>query len=233
MSKPNELLERMRSYQGSAGKTTEESSARREVADALRELNHALGGSQASTQQLQEVAARLRSQGETLQGAREGGAPSTPTEPATVPGMEDFHDRSPIAGRANPLAPPAMLGVDPDASIVVGEVTFGAAFEGAPGCVHGGFVSAVLDEALGMASALSGRACMTAELTTRYHQHTPVSIPLRIEARLTLVEGRKVRTSGELRHGDTVVAEASGLFIAVDAAKFEQLAVACSKEPAD
>jgi acyl-coenzyme A thioesterase PaaI-like protein len=233
MSESNDLMERMRIYQGGAGKPSEESVARREVADELRALGHAIGGSNASPRQMREVAAQLRLQGEVLADAGEVPARSPTTEPVTVPGMEDFHDRSPIAGRANPIAPPAILGVDPDAAIVVGEVTFGAAFEGAPGCVHGGFVAAVLDEALGMASALSGTACMTAELTTRYRRHTPVSTALRIEARLVSVEGRKVRTSGEVYHGDAVLAEGSGLFIAVDAAKFQQLVVARSEDATD
>jgi acyl-coenzyme A thioesterase PaaI-like protein len=150
-----------------------------------------------------------------------------------VPGMEDFRDRSPITGRADPVAPPASLTPDPDAGIVTGEVTFGLAFEGAPGCVHGGFVAAVLDEALGMASVFSGGPGMTAELTARYRQHTPVSTSLRIEARLASVEGRKIRTTGELYDGDVVTAEGSGLFIAVDAAKFEKLLADRSERTSD
>jgi len=224
MSDPDDLKERISTYRGRAEEGGEESAARREVADELRTLGHALPGSAASADELRAVADELRRQAEAIREARGGATTSEPGGPVTVPGMEDFHERSPIAGHSNPLAPPAILGVDADASVVVGEVTFGPAFEGAPGIVHGGFVAALLDEALGMASALSGRACMTAELTTRYRQHTPVATLLRVEARLVSVEGRKVRTTGELYDGDEVIAEASGLFIAVDAGKFAQLA---------
>jgi acyl-coenzyme A thioesterase PaaI-like protein len=143
--------------------------------------------------------------------------------------MEDFLDRGPITGHANPMAPPAALALDPDAGVVRGEVVFGAAFEGAPGLVHGGFVAAVLDEALGMACVFSGTQGMTAELTTRFRHHTPVATPLRVEARLVSVDGRKIRTAGELYHDDLVVAEASGLFIGVDTGKFERLAAARSE----
>jgi acyl-coenzyme A thioesterase PaaI-like protein len=200
--------------------------ARRELADALRELCHGIGASHANPEQLREIAAALRTQLGALAAAEPDGAPSPDATPARFPGMEDFHDRSPIAGLANPLAPPASLGIDEDAGIVVGEVTFGPAFEGAPGICHGGFVAAVLDEALGMASALSGRACMTAELTTTYRQHTPIATPLRIEARLDSVDGRKVLTSGEVYAGETVLVTAKGFFIAVDVEKFQALAAA-------
>jgi acyl-coenzyme A thioesterase PaaI-like protein len=98
--------------------------------------------------------------------------------------MDTFHDRGPIAGRSNPISPPASLEIDVDARRVVGRVEFGKAFEGAPGCVHGGFVAAVLDEALGMACIFGGGPAMTAELTTRYRRHTPIETPLKIEAKL-------------------------------------------------
>ena len=39
---------------------------------------------------------------------------------------------------------------------------------------------------------------MTGELTTRFPHPTPVETRLRIEARLDSVDGRKIRTSGEI-----------------------------------
>lgn len=84
----------------------------------------------------------------------------------------------------------------------------------------------MLDEALGLAAVFSGRSAMTVELTTRYHRHTPVPVPLRLEARLVSVEGRRIRTEGELCQREERIAEASGLFIAVDAEKFARLAEA-------
>ncbi len=89
--------------------------------------------------------------------------------------------------------------------------------------MHGGFVAALLDEALGMATIFSGGPGMTGELTTRFRHHTPVATRLRVEARLDSVDGRKLYTSGELYHGDLAVVEASGLFIAVQGSKFQEL----------
>jgi len=232
LDETNNLLERLRDFGDIDSEPTAEAIAKREVAAQLRALAHAIGSSGASASQMTEVAAQLRAQCAVLEAANaQTIAPGGAT--AAVAGMEDFRDRSPITGRANPLAPPVTLRVDLDQKIVTGEMTFGPAYEGAPGIVHGGFVAAVLDEALGLAGVFSGGPAMTAELTTRYRHHTPIATELRIEARLDSVDGRKVRTSGAVYQGDQVIVEASGLFIAVDVAKFVRLAAAKAQRADD
>ncbi|UCE86875.1 MAG: PaaI family thioesterase [Deltaproteobacteria bacterium] len=228
MDESENLLEHFRSIGNPPDEPTAEALAKREVAAELRAFVHAIGTSRASAEQMRELAAQLRAQSDVLLGARQS-SDARSDSPAALAGMEDFLDRSPIMGYANPIAPPAALAPDLEARVVRGEVNFGPAFEGAPGCVHGGFVAAVLDEALGMACVFSGSHAMTGGLTTRYRHHTPVSTLLRVEARLVSVEGRKIRTAGEVYHGDLAVAEGHGLFIAVDTAKFEQLVAAKSE----
>ncbi len=224
MDENEDLLERIRSHRGIEAEPSAEALAKRGVAAELRELSSAILSTDASVQALGEVASRLRAQREILANARASGSSTTSESTSTtVPGMQDFYDRGPVCGRANPIAPPATLAPDLDARIVRGEVNFTLAFEGAPGCVHGGFVAALLDEALGMATIFSGGPGMTGELTTRFRHHTPVATPLRVEARLDSVDGRKMYTSGELYCGDLAVVEASGLFIAVQGSKFQEL----------
>jgi len=230
MKKFDRLLDRMRN---TAEEPSAESLAKREVAAQLRAATHAIAGSSASADVMLSVAKELRTQFERLTVPDTANAPRTGDPAAIVPGMEDFRDRSPITGHANPMAPPGKLAGGRPARVVRGGVTFGAAFEGAPGCVHGGFVAALLDEALGMAGVFSGGPAMTAELTTRYRQHTPIATELRIEARLVSVDGRKVRTAGEIYDGDRVIAEGLGLFIAVDPSKFAHLAAARSQRADD
>ncbi len=77
-----------------------------------------------------------------------------------------FFDHSPLIGIANPLAPPIRLAVL--GNKVEGRVTFGVAYEGPPGHVHGGFLAAAFDEVLGMAQSLTGNPGMTGTLTIRY-----------------------------------------------------------------
>jgi acyl-coenzyme A thioesterase PaaI-like protein len=95
-------------------------------------------------------------------------------------------------------------------------VTFEWAYQGPPGHVHGGFVAAMFDEALGLTQSLSGQPGMTGTLTVRYRKPTPLNTELRLEGRILRVEGRKIFTAAQLRAGETLTAEADAVFITVD-----------------
>jgi acyl-coenzyme A thioesterase PaaI-like protein len=95
-----------------------------------------------------------------------------------------------------------------------GTATFGVVHEGAPGRLHGGALSAVLDEALGrLAYVEFGGDCVTASLTVAFKAPAAPG-DFRVAARRTRREGRKMWVSGEIA-GETVVAEAQALFIAL------------------
>src|SRR5205085_11352034 len=107
-----------------------------------------------------------------------------------------FFDHSPVAGLANPLAPPLRLRVEGEE--IIGEVRWGSAYEGAPGCVHGGYVLAAFDEVLGLAQDLGGHPGMTGTLTIKYRKPTPIHADLRFVGEFTRSEGRKTFTEGWL-----------------------------------
>jgi acyl-coenzyme A thioesterase PaaI-like protein len=132
-----------------------------------------------------------------------------------------FFDHSPIAGRANPLAPPIEMEIADDR--VIGHVNYGAAYEGPPGSVHGGHIAAAFDEVLGMAQSLGGQPGMTGTLTIRYRNPTPLHTDLRIEAWNTGTERRKTFTVGTMVAGELVTAEAEAIFIRVDMARIAEL----------
>ncbi len=133
-----------------------------------------------------------------------------------------FFDHSPLIGISNPLAPPIRLAVLGDK--VEGRGTFGVAYEGPPGHVHGGFLAAAFDEVLGMAQSLTGNPGMTGTLTIRYRRPTPLLTELVFEAHVDRVEGRKIFTHGTLSANGTLTAEAEGLFIAVGQERFAAMA---------
>lgn len=132
-----------------------------------------------------------------------------------------FFDHSPLIGQANPLAPPVVIRVEDDH--IDGRVTFGAAYEGPPGCVHGGYLAAAFDEVLGAAQSLGGRPGMTGTLTIRYRSPTPLHTPLRFHAEVTGVEGRKIFTSGQCFADDVLTAEAEAIFISVSRERVDEL----------
>ncbi|HEY3843405.1 MAG TPA: PaaI family thioesterase [Acidimicrobiales bacterium] len=123
-----------------------------------------------------------------------------------------------VSGKANPM------GMDADLQMVGDEaemqVTLGAAFEGAPGRAHGGVVAALIDEVMGLVLSLAGTPAFTGKLAVTYRAPTPVGVPLRARARLSHRRGRKITITAELHGGDTLLAEAEGLFIAVEASQF-------------
>jgi acyl-coenzyme A thioesterase PaaI-like protein len=129
-------------------------------------------------------------------------------------------DRSPLIGLANPIAPPLTMAI-------VGEhveatATFGAAYEGPPGHVHGGIIAAAFDEVLGMVQSLTGRPGMTGTLTVKYRRPTPLYRELHFRAHVQRVEGRKIFAHGTLHAGEMFCAEAEGVFVSVD---FEKLGI--------
>ncbi|MBK5221855.1 MAG: PaaI family thioesterase [Acidimicrobiia bacterium] len=142
-------------------------------------------------------------------------------EAANSPHSDGFFDHSPILGQANPLAPPLHLEFGHD--IIVATATFGSAYEGPPGCVHGGWIAAAFDEVLGATQSLSGSGGMTAYLKVDYRSPTPLHQPLRFEGELVRTEGRKIFTTGRLLHGDVLTAEAEALFISIDFARFAEM----------
>jgi acyl-coenzyme A thioesterase PaaI-like protein len=198
--------------------------ARRRAGGAVRQLIDQLAGTDASAEVLDDLADQL----EELVGAFEG-APSAAysgfAEAANAPDVGNLRgtllDRSPVMGLANPVAPPLYLRLDDDR--IEGWATFGAAYEGPPGCVHGGWIAAAFDEVLGATQTLSGQSGMTAFLHVDYRSPTPLHEELRFEGELDRVEGRKIFTVGRARHGEVVTAEAQALFIAFDFERFAEM----------
>ncbi len=101
-------------------------------------------------------------------------------------------------------------------------MVFGPGAQGPPGHAHGGSMAAILDEAMGGAAWIEGHPVVAAELTMQFRKMLPLGTRCVVEAKVSGVDGRKVRVVGRLTQseGDTVYAEAGALFIALDPEKF-------------
>ncbi len=126
----------------------------------------------------------------------------------------DMLNYSPIGGLANPLAPP--LRIQRKGDTTSGLVNFPKSCEGAPGCVHGGYVAAAFDEFLGVTQALSGKAGMTGTLVTIYRSPCPISADLSMKGTVESINGRKIITKALMHAGSKLVAEAEAIFILVN-----------------
>ena len=138
--------------------------------------------------------------------------PGIPDRNLHVWPVDNLHsERSPFVGRSNALAAPMRLWFDGD--LTYGEATYGDAYEGPPGSVHGGHVIAAFDDLLGVAQSASGIAGLTGTLSVKLLNRTPLGQRIDYVAGVRDVSGRKVTAWGEARLGDTVLAEATGIFI--------------------
>jgi acyl-coenzyme A thioesterase PaaI-like protein len=111
---------------------------------------------------------------------------------------------------------PNFVPVAGDHQSVTGTVTFGRYFLGGGGAVHGGAIPLLFDEVLGRLANSGDRApSRTAYLHTDFRSITPVGEELSVRAWFVSEQGRKRVLRAELTRGETLCAEAEGLFIAL------------------
>jgi len=117
-----------------------------------------------------------------------------------------------VVGDRNAIAPPLVIEHDEPGSAHA-EVHLGAAYEGPPGMVHGGVSALLLDHLMGeTASAGFTRVTMTGTLTLRYVAPLPLGV-VRLAARITEDDGRKVVVTASIGSPGQIAVEATGLFI--------------------
>lgn len=126
-------------------------------------------------------------------------------------GDAGLFERSPFSGRCNALAAP--LTVTYDGERTLAHATYGEAYEGPPGSVHGGHVIAAFDDLLGVAQAVTGTAGFTGTLTVKLVARTPLHERIDYEAGVESHSGRKVTVWGRSTLRGEVLAEATGVFI--------------------
>ena len=201
--------------------------ARIKAASALRELSHDFVGRDLSDAQLDDLARRLDDVLGVVRSAplRERTATKEHVEsfkfvfPDEQPaGRQHFFLDSVVSGGANPMGLDAM--VRRDADVAVMEVSFGKAFEGAPGRAHGGVVAALIDETMGFVSAIHGLIAFTAQLNITFLSPSPINERVVARAWRTRHEGRKQYVEAEVRSGDSLIATAEAVFITIDVQKF-------------
>jgi acyl-coenzyme A thioesterase PaaI-like protein len=88
--------------------------------------------------------------------------------------------------------------------------------------VHGGLVSAALDEACGLLATWHRFPTVTARMFVRYRRAVHINTTLVVRARVTSVRGRRIHVDGELVDGADVLAEARCAFLHVPLEHFLQ-----------
>lgn len=194
---------------------------RRRSAEALRELCAEMVACDAPDEMFREAAETVKTLVEKLKAEprRVRTVASSVEEEIRMEGDRyhygDLLDFSPVAGLANPVAPPMSV-FKADDTTLVATLRFSAAFEGGPGLAHGGYVAAAFDELLGLTQSLTGEAGMTAKLAVRYRSPCPLNTELRMEGKVHKTTGRRIVARGTMHAGDRFVADGEATFIVLE-----------------
>jgi acyl-coenzyme A thioesterase PaaI-like protein len=137
-------------------------------------------------------------------------------EPLAVPERRRvFGRRTDLPGRGQVMSPKIVL-TDSEQDSVEGTVRFGPYYLGGNGAAHGGTIPLMFDEVLGRLANSGGRPSQrTAYLHTDFRSITPIGKTLQLRAWVVSTEGRKRILRATLHDGNTLCAEAEGLFVAL------------------
>jgi uncharacterized protein (TIGR00369 family) len=143
-------------------------------------------------------------------------ATETPTSTSTATSAPQPSSRGCfVCGRENPMGLAARWTNHPDVGEVRATVEIPEHFNGYPGTVHGGILSALLDEAAVRTALLDGGfddLMVTAKLEVSFRRPTPTRTPVAVVARVTRRSGARAIAVAEVRLPDgTVTAHAEAL----------------------
>ena len=98
-------------------------------------------------------------------------------------------------------------------SKVITNYTFDQQFQGGPGVVHGGILSAAVDDLMGYAAVIHKRACVTAKLEVNYIFPVLIEKAYSIEAWISKIDGKKIYAESIIHDQGSIHTETNAMFI--------------------
>lgn len=183
-----------------------------DLAAAVRRLVDLTCRNTADAAETAAVAAALHRVADRLESATPPEGTQRRFETFDVDDPADLFQYDAVVGLYNPASPPLRCRwEDP---VLHATARFEDPWEGPPGVVHGGMVAATFDGLLTVTNIMTlGHPAPTARLEVSYRAPTPLRTEITLEGTVTSRDGRKVTTVAKLWAGDTLCAEAEGLFI--------------------
>lgn len=118
---------------------------------------------------------------------------------------------NPATGEFNPVAPSLKMSVERKKLLIHCE--FPNCYESAPDTVQGGMIAAVYDQLLAYAVMVEGLTGPTLSIRVNFLKPTPINEPLRFEAAVDSIDGRKYSVKGSCYRGEEKVTEAEALIL--------------------
>ena len=141
---------------------------------------------------------------------------------ASNPNPDEAHHPTHSLGQgASGIFPPMRVEFSDDGRQLVAHTSFGPAWEGPPGLVHGGFLAAGFDMVISALAASALDHSVTRSLRLRYLKPTGLGAALRYEVAIAGDrDGRLLDLRGALYADDRVTMRATAQFAVVDVARF-------------
>ncbi len=120
-----------------------------------------------------------------------------------------------VCGRKNPTGLSVEFEIDRSARAIHALFTPSPAHQGYEGIVHGGILSALLDEAMAKLAFSLGIPAVTAEITVKFKAPAAPGEQLTVSGRLTRETKRLVLAEAGIARGSVVIAEATGKLLRI------------------
>ncbi len=120
-----------------------------------------------------------------------------------------------VCGKQNPAGLAVDFEIDPSERSIRASFTPSDRHQGYEGIVHGGILSALLDEAMAKLAFSLGVPAVTAELTVRFKSSTAPGQALTVSGRLIEETKRLIRAEAKVIRGPVIIAEATGKLLRI------------------
>ncbi len=120
-----------------------------------------------------------------------------------------------VCGKQNPAGLAVDFEIDPNERSIRASFTPSDRHQGYEGIVHGGILSALLDEAMAKLAFSLGVPAVTAELTVRFKSSTAPGQVLIVSGRLVEETKRLIRAEAKVIRGPDIIAEATGKLLRI------------------
>jgi len=127
-----------------------------------------------------------------------------------------------VCGMENPIGLKAFFYDDDDGRVMV-KFTPRQEHQGYPGFVHGGIITALMDEAIGRVVTSLDIWAVTARLELKFRKAVPLGEELTITGEMIRLRSRSFEAKGELRLADgTLAVEGHGLYVRLPEEEIER-----------
>jgi uncharacterized protein (TIGR00369 family) len=120
-----------------------------------------------------------------------------------------------VCGKENPVGLGVDFEINREQRTISAKFTPSVNHQGYEGIVHGGILSALLDEAMGKLTVSLGVPAVTAEMTVQFKTPAAAGEELLVSGRLTQETKKLIHAQAKIERGPVVIAEATGKLVKI------------------